>query len=191
MDPAEIIRKYYASAPAARDILLSHGEAVAEKALEIGRSLSHLELDLRFLEEAAFLHDIGILHTDATMLCCHGWKPYICHGHLGREILEAEGLPRHALAAERHVGMGLSEADIRRNGYPLPVREMVPVSLEEKIVCFADKFFSKEGGLDREKPLGEVRDSIGLYGAHKLRVFDEWCETFGGHGPFLTKTSSP
>jgi uncharacterized protein len=105
MNPAGIIKKYYAFSPKARDILLGHSEAVARKALHIARNLSHLRPDFQFIEEAALLHDIGILRTDAPILGCHGRKPYVCHGHIGREILEAEGLPRHALAAERHVGV--------------------------------------------------------------------------------------
>ena len=47
---------------------------------------------------------------------CYGDKDYICHGYLGRALLEKEGLPAHALVCERHVGVGLSISDIRAWG---------------------------------------------------------------------------
>ena len=42
---------------------------------------------------------------------------------------------------------------------------MLPVTLEEKIICYADKFYSKKpGALCFEKTLEEVRKEIGKYG---------------------------
>ncbi|MEJ2184061.1 MAG: HDIG domain-containing protein [Nitrospirota bacterium] len=179
MDPTAIIAKYYRSSPRARRLLVDHSEAVAAKALAVARHVAHLGPDLDFLREAALLHDVGILWTRAPLLGCRGERPYVVHGVLGRELLEREGLPRHALVAERHVGVGLSAEDVRRSGLPLPERDMLPVSLEEKIVCFADKFFSKDGGSAREKPLEVVRASIARYGGEKLAVFDRWLCFFG------------
>jgi uncharacterized protein len=153
------------------DILIAHSKAVARKALEVARQVPHLEPDLRFTEEAALLHDIGMIRTHAPGLGCHGDLPYICHGVEGRLILEAEGLPAHALVCERHVGAGLTVSDIRKNKFPIPRRDMRPLSVEEKIVCFADKFFSKLGVI-KEKPLREVRITISRYGEDKLRDFD-------------------
>jgi len=72
---------------------------VAGKALAIARRARRLGPDLKFIGEAAMLHDIGILVTDQPSLGCYGDKPYICHGYAGREILEKEGLPAHALYA--------------------------------------------------------------------------------------------
>ena len=60
------------------------------------------------------LHDIGIFLTHAPQIGCHGDKPYICHGYLGRELLEKEGFPRHAIVCETHVGVGLTIADIEK-----------------------------------------------------------------------------
>ena len=103
----------------------------------------------------------------------------VCHGYLGRELLDREGLPRHALVCERHVGMGITLEEIETNNLPLPQREMIPVSLEEKIVCFADKFYSKsEHDLLHEKHLETVREMIRAYGEDKLKSFDEWSQLF-------------
>ena len=60
---------------------------------------------------------------------------------------------------------------------PLPHREMVPVSLEEQLVCFADKFYSKTH-LDREKTVEKARKSIAKYGEDGVERFDRWCKLF-------------
>jgi uncharacterized protein len=120
------------------------------------------------------LHDIGIFLTKAPDIGCYGDRDYVCHGYLGRDLLEKEGLPVHALVCERHVGVGLSLSDILDWNLPLPAREMLPVTLEEKIICYADKFYSKKSGaLCSEKTLEEVREDIRKYGDDKLQRFDE------------------
>jgi len=176
-DPREIIHRLYHGHRKAEHILLSHSEAVSRKALEVARLVPHLEPDLKFIQEAALLHDIGMIRTSAPMLGCHGDLPYICHGVEGRQILESHGLHAHALVCERHVGVGLTVKDIKANNFPIPEYEMLPISVEEKIVCFADKFFSKIGGT-REKTVQEVRSSISRYGEDKIREFDSMLSLF-------------
>ena len=180
MDPTKIIKKYYQPDSKAFYLLVHHSRMVAQKALTIAQRAGHLKADIRFIEEAAMLHDIGILAANEPKLGCYGDKPYICHGYMGREILEREGLPEHALVCERHVGVGISLKDIREKNLPLPERDMIPISVEEQIICFADKFFSKdEEFLLTEKPLEKVRKGIEKFGAEKLKVFDEWVRLFG------------
>jgi uncharacterized protein len=180
MDPVEIIGRHYAPASKSHRILLEHGRLVAEKALAAAARVPHLAPDLAFVESAALLHDIGIFLTDSPTLDCHGREPYIRHGILGREILEALGLPRHGLVCERHVGVGLSAEDIRRSGLPLPERDMRPVTVEEKIICYADKFFSKNGSdTPREKSIAEILESLTPYGSDKVERFLGWMELFG------------
>jgi uncharacterized protein len=180
MDPLEIIGKYYDPGSKAYYFLVHHGKMVAHKARELAMRAARLRPDLQFIEEAAMLHDIGILYTDAPKLGCFGFKEYLCHGYLGRELLEKEGYPQHALVCERHVGVGILAEEIRRNGLPLPIRDMVPETLEERIVCLADKFYSKgEHDLTHEKPLEKVRTIVGGYGTDKLRLFDAWMESLG------------
>lgn len=180
MDPLGLIARYYASLPGAHALLARHSEMVARKALLVARRVAHLAPDEEFIREAALLHDIGIFMTHAPSLGCRGDRPYLCHGYLGRELLEREGLPRHALVAERHVGAGITAREIRARGLPLPARDMVPQSIEEQIICYADKFFSKDGAPEAEKPLEAVRAMVRGYGAEKLRAFDGWVELFGG-----------
>jgi uncharacterized protein len=179
VDPFKIIRKYYADHPEAYRFVVEHAGMVAGKALEVAGRVGHLAPDLGFIEEAAILHDIGIFMIHAPHLGCHGDKPYICHGYLGRELLEKEGLKRHALVSERHVGTGLTVRDIRENSFPLPERDMIPQSIEEQIICFADKFYSKDSEPLKEKPVPVVRGFIARYGEDKLRIFDDWLRVFG------------
>ena len=179
MNPLDIIKKYYREGSDAYRILTIHSRSVADKALAIARMHPELNLDLPFIEEAAMLHDIGIFKCNAPEIDCHGDAPYICHGYLGAELLRAEGFPRHALVCERHTGTGLSLQMIEEQHLPVPHRDMRPVSWEEQIICFADKFYSKTH-LDREKQPEKIRKSLSKYGAATLSQFDEWYKLFLG-----------
>lgn len=177
MVPIDLIDKYYPEANELKHILLIHSRSVADKALWIAERHPELQLDKEFLLEAAMLHDIGIFLTDAAGIHCFGDKPYICHGYLGAELVRSEGYPRHALVCERHTGAGLSLEEIMEQGLPVPHREMLPVSLEEQVICFADKFFSKTR-LEQEKSVEKARRSIERYGEAGLLRFNHWCEQF-------------
>ena len=93
--------------------------------------------------------------------------------------MEDLGYPRHALVCERHVGAGLSVEEIQKHGLPLPLRSMVPVTLEEEIICYADKFFSKNGeNPEKELPMDQVMAKIETYGPAQLARFKTWAERF-------------
>ncbi len=174
-----IIEKYYEPGSEAYFFLIEHGKAVARKAIEVAKRMHGLDPDLGFIEEAALLHDIGIFNTNLPKIGCFGTQPYISHGYLGRELLEREGLDAHALVCERHVGIGLTVEDIDINGFPLPRRDMIPLSLEEQIICFADKFYSKDKTtLTVERPIAQVREMVVRYGEDKLKQFDDWLRFF-------------
>ena len=159
MDVQAVFNKYYQPGTPLYNSVWSHSRLVADKALQLAQAHPELEIDLDFVYEAAMIHDIGVFLTNAPSIYCTGDQPYICHGVLGAELMRADGYPRHALVCERHTGTGLTVADIIAQNLPLPHRDMCPVSLEEKLVCFADKFYSKSNP-DREKPLDKVRKSV-------------------------------
>ncbi len=179
MDPLSIIQKYYPVDTDAYHILVVHSRSVADKALAIAKCHPELDLNLTFIEEAAMLHDIGIFKCDAEGIDCHGDAPYICHGYLGAELMREEGFPRHALVCERHTGTGLSLKMIAEQNLPVPHRDMRPVSWEEQIICFADKFYSKTH-LDKEKSPEKIRKSLEKFGEETVRQFDAWYKLFLG-----------
>ncbi|MEJ2110797.1 MAG: phosphohydrolase [Acidobacteriota bacterium] len=180
MHAIEIIKEYYRPGSKAYEIMLRHGEDVARKSVEISSRVASLNPDVDFILEAAKLHDIAIFLTNAPDIGCTGRHPYICHGYLGREILEGLRLPRHAMVCERHVGVGITAEDVRTGKLPLPERDMIPVSIEEKIVCYADKFFSKSSlRTGEEKSVEEVVSGIARYGQEKVAIFQVWLKFFG------------
>lgn len=177
--PEDIICKYYSDNKELLQLLLIHSRKVAQKALQIAGNSGRTDLDLKFVEESAMLHDIGIFRCNAPGIYCYGTKPYICHGEEGRMILEAENLPRHALVCERHTGSGLTAEEIANSGLPLPHRDMLPLSPEEKLVCLADKFYSKSGDPAQEKTIENIMRSMQKFGDAPLRRFAELCREFG------------
>ena len=177
MNPLDIIEKYYDKSSDLYKLLVKHSAQVMNKALSIAKNHPELHADTQFITEAAMLHDIGIYLTNAPSIFCHGKKPYICHGYLGADILRNEGLPKHALVCERHTGTGLSVEDIERQKLPLPLRDMIPISIEEQIICFADCFFSKSGDMT-EKSVDKVRAQLSKFGTKTKDQFDYWCEIF-------------
>ncbi|MGD8343461.1 MAG: HDIG domain-containing protein [Desulfobacterales bacterium] len=179
MNPIEILERYYDPNSKTFQILVEHGRLVADKARKAAARVPELKPDLDFIESAAMLHDIGIFQTHTPLLGCFGQHPYICHGVLGSEILKKEGLPQLALVCERHIGVGISKSDIGQQILPLPDRDMIPVSIEEQIVCYADKFFSKNGnGRPTEKPITEIIASLKRHGPEKVQRFESWVQLF-------------
>ena len=172
-----IIDRYYKDNDELKDILLRHSKAVADKALAIADTHPELQLDRQFLLEAAMVHDIGIIKTNAPDIKCFGTEPYIRHGLLGAEIMRAEGFPLHARVCERHTGAGLSLKEIEEQALPLPHIDLLPETLEEKVICYADKFFSKTK-LDREKTLEQAECSVAKHGGEGLQRFKEMEQMF-------------
>lgn len=178
MNPIELLHKYYDPNSKAYHILYTHSKAVIEKALELAGLHPEIKLDIPFIKEAALLHDIGIFLTRAPEIDCHGDKPYICHGYLGADLLRQEGLPRHALVCERHTGSGISAGMIRERHLPLPERDMIPLSNEEKLICLADKFFSKSKDLTREKTVQQIDKEMQAYGTEATSRLKELYDLF-------------
>ena len=173
----DIFSKFYTGNKPLLSTVSIHSEAVAGLALQIA-DVKNLDLDRDFVREAALLHDIGVVRCDAPGIHCHGSLPYICHGVEGRKMLDGLGLERHALVCERHTGSGLTVDDIIRQKLPLPARDMCPQTLEEKIICYADKFFSKSGNLTEKKSLQKVISQMEKFGPDSLNRFMALHEIF-------------
>ncbi len=165
--------------PRTVEVLMIHGKMVAGKALEVCGHLDASDELRKLVLEASYLHDIGVCRTEAVDIGCNGSDPYIRHGVIGREILEAEGLPQHALICERHTGVGVTVHDIDHQMLPLPRRDMTPHSLAERIICFSDLFYSKNPDrLEHEKSVEKIRKSLLKYGQDKVAIFDLWLKEF-------------
>lgn len=120
-------------------IVIAHCKAVARKALELADRLGQGDRDL--IEIGSLLHDIGRSKT-------HG----LGHAVAGSRIIRDRGLPEElALIVERHIGGGIPRDEAAKHG--LPERDYIPETIEEKIVCYADKLVSD----DREVSYADIK----------------------------------
>lgn len=171
MDYLSIIHKYYPEDNELRRLLLRHSRQVADRALKIAESHPEWNVDREFLEDAAMLHDIGIIGCDAPGIYCYGTEPYIRHGQIGGQMLRqldmlglsADRVEALARVAERHTGTGLPGWE--------------PETLEEQVICYADKFYSKSSP-DREKTIEQAAQSLRKFGEAGVVKFLAWAERF-------------
>lgn len=120
-----------------------HSVRVRRKALFLAKRIAARgkRVDLRLVSDGALLHDAGRVET-------HG----LAHGVAGAKILRELGAGerlagtggitkaetrRLARICETHVLGGITRAEARRLG--LPAKDYLPRTIEEKIVCAADK----------------------------------------------------
>ena len=200
IDYKNIINHYYPEASQLRDILLVHSRGVADYALECAGNHPEILLDdasfaphcvtkaerLQFIETAAMLHDVGIVRCDAAGIQCFGTEPYICHGRLGAAMLrdyaadngiEAKEMEPFARVCERHTGAGLTAEDIRSQNLPLPTADFLPETMVEKLICYADKFFSKTHP-EVQKTYEQAERSLAKFGEEGLLRFRQWHHVF-------------
>ncbi len=122
--------KKYSRSEKTYNIFLDHSKKVRDIALRSAKKVKGIDMNL--VKTGALLHDIGRLKQGLRP------KEKIKHGIIGSEILRKEGLPKHALIAERHIGIGITKEDIKKQGLNLPQKDYVPRSKEEIIVAYAD-----------------------------------------------------
>ena len=169
-DYRAVIDRFYEPGSALRRILVSHSRSVADMALEL--NIKHgLGLDQHMVEVGAMLHDVGIFLCNAPSIECRGPEHYLRHGILGAALMRSQGLPEWlARIAERHTGSGITADEIIAADMPLPHADFVPKTLLEKLICYADKFYSKSGDMAR-KPLDKVVASMAKHGEKPLERF--------------------
>ena len=178
MNINKIIDQFYPVDNELKDIFMIHAQKVTEMALEMAKKHPELNLDLQFIEEAAMLHDLGIFLTDAPRIHCYGKAQYLCHGYLGAEILRSLGYERHARVCERHTGTGLHKEQILANGWDIPAMDLLPETLEEQLICFADKFFSKTKYLHTSRTLEQVIECMYKISEESAEKVREWAVMF-------------
>jgi len=130
-----------------------HSLRVTEKALEIADSITKAKVDKNLIEVGAILHDIGRSKT-------HGFQ----HTLIGGRILRERGFPDEvARICETHILGGLDSEDAKSVG--LPEENFIPNTIEEKIVCLADKLIAGR----REVSIKERLEIwFGKYGQTKI-----------------------
>ena len=206
MDYLALLHRYYPEDNALRRMLLHHSRQVCARALKIVERHPELGANRNLVEAGAMLHDIGIFLTDAPGIHCHGTAHYILHGSLGAQLLrnEAKQLKKEkqqeeqlkeeqpqaihlqeelhfyeALAriCERHTGTGLTRQTIIERGLPDPQQDLLPETIEEQIICYADKFYSKSH-LERERTIPQTLHSLEKFGDEGVEKFRHWTELF-------------
>ena len=183
VDPIDIIEYFYPQDTLLRELLIWHSEQVRDKALQIAKYNKKMNLDKDVLINGAMLHDIGIGKCRAQDIYCLGTEPYIQHGILGAKMLREYGrehgldLEVYARICERHTGSGLTAEEIKKSGLPLPDEDFLPETPEEKVICLADKFYSKSDCM-KEKKLKNVVRSMEKFGDGPQQRFLDLCREF-------------
>lgn len=136
------LHERYAPSAEAFDLVFTHCEIVWSVAEQLISSAS-LDVDAELVRAGCLLHDIGVYRlydADGRL----DQENYVRHGLLGHELLVGEGFPEELCRfCSCHTGVGLTRLDVERQGLPLPPADYLAVSVEERLVMYADKFHSK------------------------------------------------
>ncbi|SCL33238.1 uncharacterized protein GA0074692_3527 [Micromonospora pallida] len=171
------LHERYAPTEEAFDLVYTHCQivcAVAEQLLD----RCHPVVDVALVRAGSLLHDIGVYHLyDEAGRLDH--ENYVCHGMLGHELLRDLGYPEAiSRFCSHHTGVGLTRADVQRQGLPLPPGDYTADTLEEELVMYADKFHSKTTPPTFLTPASYAA-SVRRFGVDKVARFAALVEKFG------------
>jgi uncharacterized protein len=145
--------------------VIKHCKAVAKVALETAEACKKrgFSVDLELVEIGALLHDVGRSKTHT-----------VHHAIAGVEIAQAAGLPKSVISIiRRHVGGGITAAEARELGWPSG-ESYVPLTLEEKIVSYADKLIEGSKKVSAETAIEHLSRNLKPEAAIRVRkIHDE------------------
>ena len=131
--------------------VINHCKAVSVLAVRFARACESkgLAVDINLVEVGALLHDIGRSKThDVT------------HAVVGVEIAKSLNLPPSIISIiECHIGGGIGAKEAEKLG--LPVKDYFPVTLEEKLVAYADKLIDGDCVVSIERTLEQFSRALG------------------------------
>ena len=133
-----------------RQNVIRHVEAVSELACEIAEASKErgYNVDVKLVEIGALLHDIGRSKTHT-----------VHHAVVGAEIARSLGLPEQVVSIiKKHVGGGIVATEAKKLGWPKDV--YVPQTIEEKIVCYADKLVDGSRRIPINKTVGRFEQEL-------------------------------
>ncbi len=139
----EEIHQRYAQNDTVFNLVYEHCQIVAEIAAWI---VKHKKLDIQpdLLEAACLLHDIGtyaLFDSNGRTDNEHNYKQ---HAIFGAALVIEEGYDtRIADIIRTHVLMGLTKNEIVEGGFGMPRNDYMPLTLEARLLCYADRFHSK------------------------------------------------
>jgi len=144
--------------------VIGHCETVTKLALETANALKErgLKIDSELVEVGALLHDIGRSKTHT-----------VHHAVVGAEIAEAAGLPDSVISIiKKHVGGGITAIEAKKLGWPDDV--YVPITLEEKLVSYADKLVENAKRAPIEITIEKLSKALKYEAAERVRkLYDE------------------
>jgi uncharacterized protein len=129
--------------------VVKHCIAVAKLAVETAENLNKKGrfIDIELVEIGALLHDIGRSKTHS-----------VNHAMEGAKIAQAIGLPEPLVKIiERHVGGGITHEEAKWLGWPSNAG-YTPVTLEEKVVSYADKLIDGNRRVPVELTIEQFRN---------------------------------
>jgi uncharacterized protein len=153
--------------------VIKHCKAVAKLALETAEACREkgLNVNLELVEIGALLHDIGRSKTHT-----------VHHAIVGAEISEAAGLPGPVISIiKRHVGGGITISEAEKLGWPKDI--YIPMTLEEKIVSYADKLIENSKRAPIEIAIGKLSKERKQDAAERVRKLNEEIAELIGDGP--------
>jgi uncharacterized protein len=153
--------------------VISHCETVTKLALETANALKErgLKIDSELVEVGALLHDIGLSKTHT-----------VHHAVVGAEIAKSAGLPHSVISIiKRHVGGGITASEAERLGWSEDV--YVPITLEEKIVSYADKLIENAKRVPIEITIEKLSKELKSDAAERVRKLYEEITNLIGDDP--------
>jgi uncharacterized protein (TIGR00295 family) len=171
----QLLRKY-ATSDEAFDKVLAHSKAVQKLALEIAERIkkNNVAVDVDFVRVASLLHDIGrFIHPPG--------QDSIKHGVAGADILRKEGLDdRYVHVCERHLGAGISKEEVVSQGLPLPPKDYLPTTVEERIIAYADNITWSEKKIHSEQAVKRFAEELGAAVGERVKKLHEEIERLMG-----------
>lgn len=144
--------------------VINHCKAVTINAIKAAKKIQSkgIKVNLQLVEIGALLHDVGRSKTHS-----------VDHAVIGADIASRAGFPESVISIiKRHVGGGITQFEAKRFGWKNDI--YIPITIEEKIVSYADKLIEKSKIAPIENTINKLINEKKIDAAKRVRdLFEE------------------
>ncbi len=150
--------------------VIRHCVAVADLAVKTAKQLEGkgLTINVDLVEAGALLHDLGRSKNHT-----------VDHAIIGAQMAQTLGMPKSIIRIiKRHVGAGISAGEAAKLGWPKDT--YIPQTLEEKVICYADKLIDHGERKPIEIEISKLEKENRKEAAERVRkLYDEISNLLG------------